>query len=85
MTATVTARADIDRRRPLARRRRRAARTAWLLLTPFMIVFLASIVFPLIYAVVISFFKRQLVGGTSFVGLGNYLRALGRSAAPRGT
>jgi multiple sugar transport system permease protein len=67
---------------PSARRRRpnpraRASRTAYLLLAPFLVVFAVSIVIPLGYALVIGLFKRQLVGGTVFVGLDNYARALG--------
>ncbi len=53
----------------------RASRIAYLFLVPFLVVFSISIVIPLGYAIVISFYKKQLVGGTSFVGLDNYLRA----------
>ena len=59
--------------------RARAARTAYLMLAPFLVVFAVSIVIPLGYAGVISLFKRQLIGGTIFVGLDNYVRALGDS------
>lgn len=63
-------------RRQSRRRGLRNARTAYLLLAPFLVVFAISIVLPLIYAIVISLFKKQLVGGTSFVLFDNYLRAL---------
>jgi multiple sugar transport system permease protein len=52
-----------------------ASRTAYFFLAPFLIVFALSIVIPLGYALVISFFKKQLIGGTIFVGVDNYLRA----------
>jgi len=55
----------------------RASVTAYLFLAPFIAVFAISVVIPLGYAIVISFFRKQMVGGTVFVGLGNYLRAFG--------
>ena len=57
--------------------RARASRTAYLFLIPFLVVFAISIVIPLGYALVISFFKKQLIGGTSFVLFDNYVRAFG--------
>jgi multiple sugar transport system permease protein len=63
------------RKRP--NRKLRASRTAYLFLLPFLIVFALSIVIPLGYALVISFYKKQLIGGTVFVGFDNYVRALG--------
>jgi multiple sugar transport system permease protein len=39
-----------------------------------MIVFLAVLVAPVVYAIVLSLFRQQLVGGSGFVGLGNYLQ-----------
>lgn len=59
------------------RARARAGRTAYLLLAPFIAVFVISIVAPLGYALVISLYRKQLVGGTSFVWFENYTRALG--------
>ncbi len=41
-----------------------------------MVLFLTMIVVPLIYSGYLSFFKTKLIGGTSFVGAENYLRAL---------
>lgn len=74
MTAAPVATPGAVRRRPRARAR--ITRTAYAMLTPFLIVFGMSIVIPLGYALVISLFKRQLIGGTIFVGVDNYLRAL---------
>lgn len=65
----------VSRKRPNVKAR--ASRTAYVFLAPFLIVFALSIVIPLIYALVISFYKKQLVGGTVFVGFDNYLRAFG--------
>jgi len=41
-----------------------------------MLVFLAMIVAPVVYAIWLSLFRQQLIGGNSFVGLANYLAAL---------
>jgi multiple sugar transport system permease protein len=69
----------ITRTRRRVNPRVRIARTAYLMLVPFLVVFAVSIVIPLGYAGVISLFKRQLIGGTVFVGVDNYVRALGDS------
>ncbi|MFI7705295.1 carbohydrate ABC transporter permease [Nonomuraea sp. NPDC049480] len=55
---------------------RRRARTGYLFVAPFLIVFVAMLVVPLAYAGYLSLFREQLVGGTTFVGLENYGRAL---------
>src|ERR687896_2372888 len=60
-----------ERKRPSRRR----AVTGFLFFAPFLLVFVVAIVAPLIYALVLSLFRRRLIGGTSFVGLDNYLRA----------
>jgi multiple sugar transport system permease protein len=54
---------------------RRRAVTGFLFFAPFLLVFVVAIVAPLIYALVLSLFRRRLIGGTSFVGLDNYVRA----------
>jgi len=51
-------------------------KTAWLLTLPFLIVFAAFFVVPLVYSGYLSLFTSQLVGGEVFSGLGNYARAL---------
>jgi multiple sugar transport system permease protein len=43
---------------------------------PFFVIFIAMMIIPLVYAGYLSLFKQQLIGGTSFAGLGNYVRAL---------
>ena len=45
---------------------------AYLFVTPFFLIFLAMVVTPLVYSGYLSFFREQLIGGTSFVGLENY-------------
>lgn len=49
---------------------------AYLLILPFFVVFIAMIIVPLVYAGYISFFRKQLIGGVSFAGLDNYVRAV---------
>ena len=61
-------------RRRKARERRGLAGFAFTL--PFLGLFLAVFVAPLLYALYLSLFREQLVGGTSFVGLGNYAEGL---------
>ncbi len=51
-------------------------RAAWILVLPFLVVFLAMFVAPLAYSAYLSLFSSQLVGGEIFTGLGNYARAL---------
>ncbi|WP_188197310.1 carbohydrate ABC transporter permease [Nonomuraea sp. SYSU D8015] len=54
----------------------RRARVGYLFVAPFLIVFVAMLVVPLAYAGYLSLFREQLIGGTTFVGLDNYVRAL---------
>jgi multiple sugar transport system permease protein len=57
------------------KRSRRRALTGFLFFAPFLLVFLAAIVAPLLYALYLSLFRQRLIGGTTFVGLDNYFRA----------
>lgn len=62
------------------RRQREASRRAaagYLFVAPFLVVFVAMLVVPLVYAGYLSLFREQLIGGTSFAGLDNYTRAFG--------
>ena len=43
---------------------------------PFVALFLAVFVAPLLYALYLSLFREQLLGGSTFVGLGNYAEGL---------
>jgi multiple sugar transport system permease protein len=53
------------------------ANRGYLFVAPFLIFFAALFLMPLLYAAYLSLFKERLVGGTAFVGLANYSRALG--------
>jgi len=53
----------------------RPSRYGYVFLAPFLLVFLAAIAAPLLYALHQSFFQDRLIGGTVFVGLDNYRRA----------
>ncbi|HLS48806.1 MAG TPA: sugar ABC transporter permease [Actinomycetaceae bacterium] len=60
---------------PVTRKEKRSWRP-WTFMGPFMVVFALVFLAPIIYSVVISLFRDQLVGGSVFVGLENYSRAL---------
>jgi multiple sugar transport system permease protein len=55
-----------------ATRRRRDWR-GWGFVAPFMAVFVAMIIAPVFYALYLSFFRQQLIGGNIFAGFSNYL------------
>ncbi|HEY8618897.1 MAG TPA: sugar ABC transporter permease [Dermatophilaceae bacterium] len=56
--------------------KRRQAIASYCLVAPFFLVFLTMLVLPLFYSGYLSLFREQLVGGTVFAGVGNYVRAL---------
>jgi multiple sugar transport system permease protein len=63
---------------PAAARRRRTRHgrwTGWGFVGPFMAVFALVFLAPIAYSIYLSLFRKQLVGGNSFVGLENYQRA----------
>ncbi|TDX81016.1 multiple sugar transport system permease protein [Rathayibacter sp. PhB151] len=68
----MTSTTPMRRRRPL-----RPQWPAWVLLTPFLAAFVLVFAAPIVYAVVTSLFRTQLLTGTVFVGLDNYVRAVG--------
>ena len=80
--ATATSAAEIQSvtttptRKPLTVAKKRQYRAAYLFVLPFFVIFLAMVIVPLGYAGYLSFFKQQLIGGTSFAGFDNYTRAL---------
>ena len=49
----------------------------WKFMWPFAVGFVVGFIVPIVYAVYISFFKKQMIGGTNFVGFDNYARLLG--------
>jgi len=76
--ATAVDRATV-RRVPGGRRRKPVGRhslAGFLFTAPFMLLFLTLFIAPLIYALYLSLFREQLVGGTAFVGLDNYTEGL---------
>jgi multiple sugar transport system permease protein len=76
--ATAVDRAAV-RRVPGGRRRKPSARhsvAGFLFTAPFMVLFLTLFIAPLLYALYLSLFREQLVGGTTFVGLDNYTEGL---------
>ena len=50
--------------------------TAYALITPFLVVFTAMVIAPLVYAGFLSLFQTRLIGGEQFVGLANFGKAL---------
>lgn len=55
--------------------RRRQIRAGYLFVLPFMVVFVAMLLIPLVYAGYISLYQTSLIGGVKFGGLANYLKA----------
>lgn len=58
------------------RRVPRRGRSEWkglAFVAPFLLVFLLVFIAPVVYSVYLSLFREQLVGGTAFVGLDNYV------------
>ncbi|WP_042394302.1 carbohydrate ABC transporter permease [Streptacidiphilus carbonis] len=63
---------------PAGRRSARSRQSAAgpLFVAPFMLLFVLLFLAPLGYAAYLSLFQHKLIGGTSFVGLDNYTKAL---------
>lgn len=49
----------------------------WAFVAPFMVVFALVFIAPVLYALYLSLFRSQLVGGNAFVGFANYLQVFG--------
>ena len=77
MSATATARKPRAETPSRGGRSNRPGRAGYLFVAPFMVVFTAMFLVPLIYAAYFSLFREQLVGGNVFVGFENYTRAFG--------
>ncbi len=78
--------APANRVRPVPARSRawyrfRRASIPYLFLAPFLIGFVVFSIFPLIYVLNLSLYRTKIVGGQSFVGLENYVKALGDRAS----
>ena len=77
--ATATAPARTTARAPGARRKKAGHRhgaAGFLFTAPFMVLFLGMFIAPLVYALYLSVYREQLVGGNEFVGLSNYTDGL---------
>lgn len=72
---TMTSRRSREQRRPSPQRRKLII-TAYALITPFIVVFIAMVIAPLVYAGFLSLFQTRLIGGEQFVGLANFGKAL---------
>ncbi|ROQ41596.1 multiple sugar transport system permease protein [Frondihabitans sp. PhB188] len=55
-------------------RTRRGKQTGWLFVAPFMVVLVAMLIVPIGYALYLSLFRDQLIGGNHFVGFANYIQ-----------
>jgi len=76
VTSVTTTRIPGSRRK---RRRQGHGLAGFLFTAPFMVLFLAFFIAPLIYALYLSLYRQQLVGGNGFVGLDNYKDGLSDS------
>ncbi|MBL7255636.1 carbohydrate ABC transporter permease [Paractinoplanes lichenicola] len=67
------------------RTRRRVFKPAgWLFILPFLIVFVAFLLAPLLYAGYLSLYTKGLATGTTFAGFDNYTRAFGDPSFRKG-
>jgi multiple sugar transport system permease protein len=55
--------------------RRKLQVTAYLFITPFLVFFALMLLVPIGYALYLSLFKTQIIGGSTFVGIANYIQA----------
>ena len=65
---------------PYAPRRQRRNWTGWLFVAPFLAVFVLVFIAPLGYAIYLSFYRKQMIGGNTFVGLENYTQLMSDSS-----
>jgi multiple sugar transport system permease protein len=81
-TAFAASSGAVGRSTPVKRKPRlsNAATTGIGFFLPFAVLFLATVVVPLVYAIYLSGFQSRFVGGEVFVGLGNYLRTISDTA-----
>ncbi|MGP3961261.1 carbohydrate ABC transporter permease [Nonomuraea sp. 3N208] len=79
MTAISAASREHSRRAAATRHRRGRGRkrsAGPLFVAPFLVLFLVLFLAPLGYAAYLSLFQERLIGGTTFVGLANYVTAV---------
>ncbi|BDZ41799.1 ABC transporter permease [Paraoerskovia sediminicola] len=75
-TAVPSRPTQAPRKRGASPMKRRQNAAAYSMVAPFLVIFVLMLVVPLFYAGYLSLFQDRLVGGVSFVGLENYVRAL---------
>ncbi|GHC77363.1 carbohydrate ABC transporter permease [Streptomyces flavofungini] len=68
--------AAVGRAGPPPPRRSRRSWAGWGFVAPFALVFALVFLAPIAYSIYLSLFQDRLIGGTTFVGLDNYQRAL---------
>jgi multiple sugar transport system permease protein len=74
--ATATATAPTTTRAPGPRKKKAGNShgfAGFLFTLPFMVLFLGLFIAPLVYALYLSLYRQQLIGGNEFVGLDNYV------------
>jgi multiple sugar transport system permease protein len=76
LNAATDVAAPTPRRSRLTAAKRRQYGAAYVLVLPFFIIFIAMVIVPLVYAGYLSLFRKRLIGGTSFAGVENYVKAL---------
>jgi multiple sugar transport system permease protein len=76
VNAAPEATSTAPRRSRLTAAKRRQYGAAYVLVLPFFIIFVAMVIVPLIYAGYLSLYRKRLIGGTSFAGFENYVKAL---------
>ena len=74
--ATARGTSAAPRRRGPRRAPSRARWTGWAFVAPFLAVFVFALIVPIGYAIYLSLYRQELIGGNAFVGLGNYSTAL---------
>ncbi|GLY13911.1 sugar ABC transporter permease [Kineosporia rhizophila] len=67
-----------------ALRKNKREQIGWFFVLPFLIVFLAFLVAPLLYAGYLSLYTKGLATGTTFAGFDNYTRAFGDPSFRKG-
>jgi len=77
MTTTAVAPTTTAPAVPAEKRRAPRDWRGWLFVGPFLAVFAATFLAPVLYSVYLSLFRHQLIGGDVFVGLDNYTQAFG--------